>query len=288
MENLPVAPALTSQQQLKVAKLTAIVTCVEYLNKFAEMNQEQILSDDEVAELVNRVDDKIPDESITTMDSEILKGEIIKQIANTAKELEEAQSGQTVVPSVTPADLHVQNIGSGTIIQEVARNPHANTGGVQLTPGVPVIETNLLTTNNQSGENKMATKVAKSREFEILRYELANNNVKMATLASALIKLAEEVSENSTSEVDKTKDSATTTEMQGLQDGSKPAEVTAPVAETKVDDLTKDPSKTTEEAGEMAQANTLPGTDLEVKEHKEAKAKSLKDLVKKYQKKPAK
>jgi len=288
MENLPVAPALTSQQQLKVAKLTAIVTCVEYLNKFAEMNQEQILSDDEVAELVNRVDDKIPDESITTMDSEILKGEIIKQIANTAKELEEAQSGQTVVPSVTPADLHVQNIGSGTIIQEVARNPHANTGGVQLTPGVPVIETNLLTTNNQSGENKMATKVAKSREFEILRYELANNNVKMATLASALIKLAEEVSENSTSEVDKTKDSATTTEMQGLQDGSKPAEVTAPVAETKVDDLTKDPSKMTEEAADMAANNTLPGTDLEANEHKEAKAKSLKDLVKKYQKKPAK
>ena len=281
-----VIPKLNSYQQLKVAKLTAITTVVEYLQKVAEMNQEEILSDKEVSELVNRVDDKIPDEAITTMDNEILKTEIIKQIANTAKEFEDLQSGNSIVPSVTPADLHVQNIGAGTVIQEVANNPHANTGGVQVTPAVPIIETNLLTTNNQSGEMKMANKIASSREFEILKYELANNNVKMATIASALIKLAETVVENSTSAADSIQDSATTTSMQALADGSKPAEVTAPVADAKVNSLTVDPAKFTDAAADAAKNNTLPGTDLEPNAYKDAKAnpKSLKSLIQKYHK----
>lgn len=261
--------------KVKFAKLAVVTTTVEYLNKIAELKGEEILTAEEISKVVSRADDKMPDSVVTTLDDEALTSKVMEVIQETAEELKEESMRPDT--AVDPNKVDVKPIGAGSVLNELATNPHANVGGVDQAPAVNIIETNLL--NNKEEVDKMANS---NNVFETLKSERANGSVKMATIADAILKIAEAVIV-SPKKLDSTENEATDEKVQNNKEvATQPSDVTAPVdanAEKFIQDPQKMKDKSAEEAANDSGANPKPNMA-----HKGASSRNLADLIAKHTK----
>lgn len=253
--------------KVKLAKLAVLTTTVEYLNKIAELKGEDILTAEEIAKVVSRADEKLPESAVTTMDDEILTSKVMEVIQETAEELkEEAMKPDT---ALNPSKVDVKPLGAGSVLNELATNPHANVGGVDQAPVVNIIETNLL--NNKEEVDKMAN----GNVFDTI-------NKKLANLEELVVKLAEAVLV-SPQKLTNSENEATDEKVQNNKEvATQPSDVTAPVdanAEKFIQDPQKLMDKTEEEAAKDSGA--APSANMA---HKGASSKNLSDLIAKYKK----
>ncbi len=204
---------MDAAKKMSIAKKAAIVTVLEYMNKIAIANQEEALSFEEMSEVSARADKMIPDETVATADSPTLVSKIIESVSQAAAEIEEssalAAAGAPAL-KVKPEDMGIVPIGAGSILKEVLQNPHANTGGVLMSPEINITQSNLLTGGEKDRViEKLSTlgweevvnlaKTANSEQDIInsLQGENVMNSrqleqvsIKLASLAGELLKIA--------------------------------------------------------------------------------------------------
>lgn len=175
----------------KVAKLATLVTLASYLNKIAEGMGEPVASDEVISEVVLRADEKLPGDISTTLtDPKVIDG-IVAKIKEAAQEMEQQQG--LIEASVQPSDVQLVGLGQGSVLQQLAANPHARTDGIEVVSAPKIIETNLMSVNKQAGGNLMnyqdLTKLASANPIAAIQHIIA----KQAALQEVILKIAEEV-----------------------------------------------------------------------------------------------
>lgn len=155
----------------KITKLSSLIACAKYINKYAELGQEAPMSENEIVEMVARADEKLSDEVIETADNKSLKVMMVESLVRAAEDMAESKPTR-----VQPEDTNLKNLGEGSVLRQASTNPNARTDGVDLMPEINIIETNLMSTNTGEGETEM------------------NETKKIAALTENMLKLANEVS----------------------------------------------------------------------------------------------
>jgi len=291
---------MKTEQKLEIAKLAAITTTVEYLQKIALATggQEEALSDGAIAEVVARADKKIPDSVVATADSPQLVSKIISSIKEATEEME--QEGVKLPPKVSPEDLGIVPVGAGSVMRTVMTDANANSGGVEITPEVKISDFNLATDENNelsTIEAKLANldwqsltnivKQAQTQEEVINTIKggtrMSNKNLeqvamKLASLAGELLKVA-------TGDAISAELAAETSEAEQKNNGSAISNATnieAEVPAAKINELAQDSDrfKDTTEAKTIADAGIKSNPTRDKKAN--SSPLSLKELIAKH------
>ena len=291
---------MNTERKLEIAKLAAITTTVEYLQKIALATggQEEALSDGAIASVVARADKKIPDSVVATADSPQLVSKIISSIKEATEDME--KEGLTPAPKVSPEDLGIVPVGAGSVMRTVMTDANANAGGVEITPEVRISDFNLATDENNelsTIEAKLANldwqnltnivKEAKTKE-EIINTitggtKMSNKNleqvaIKLASIAGELLKVA--TGDAVSSEIAKE-----TSEAEQKNNGgevSNVANIEAEVPAAKITNLAQDSNKTKD----TNVAETIADAGIKANPTRDKKANSsplsLKELIAKH------
>ena len=267
-QNVKLDPMLVQE----TAKMAAILTVATYINKVAELAGEKTLTDEQVVQVSVRAGEELPDSIATTLDNPAVTAGIIQKLTDASMELANAEPK---TPSVTPENVELKNIGDGQILQQVAGNPHANTGGIEIKPDVHIIETELFT-GKKAGQNpQQIEEIAMSvteREFRDLQAKVAGIGEGMKEIVAAITKLA---SDEVTAVADPAKQGNNPTTGEAVKTVETPAAgVAALTADTTV--ISKDglPPDLKDKGGVAANPNPDAG--------KIARATQIQGLIKKY------
>lgn len=278
-------PAFDPAVAAHVVKTAAILTIGSYINKVAELAGETPLTDAQLVAVSVRAGEQLPDSIATTLHDPAVTAGIIQKLTDASMEL---ANSEPKTPSVTPEDVQLQNIGDGQVLQQVAGNPHANTGGIELKTDVKMIETNLfagkkagLNNNPGIGEVPM-NQQALTNKLAAQDKIIAEQGTKIASLTEAVQNVVQAITKLAEAEIP-----AAVDQQQGNNPVTVPTQ-TGTETPAKVDDKTKDLNQISTDAAGASTADMAgkgaPNPNPNPDAGKIAKYQGLLDVVKKYKK----